>query len=80
MTTTIGTIIGAVISGVFAVIVASKQFNKSMALVEYKIEELKKQVEKHNNVVERTVVLERDLKTAYNRIDEIRVELKEVGK
>ena len=38
----------------------------------YKVDELKKQVEKHNNLVERTAVVERDLKTAFSRIDDIR--------
>ena len=44
------------------------------------IEELKKDVEKHNQLVERTAVLERDLKTAFNRIDENRQDIKEVKK
>jgi biopolymer transport protein ExbB/TolQ len=38
----------------------------------YKVDELKKQVEKHNNLIERTAVVERDLKTAFSRIDDIR--------
>lgn len=38
----------------------------------YKVDELKKQVEKHNNLIERTAVVERDLKTAFSKIDDIR--------
>ena len=38
----------------------------------YKVDELKKQVEKHNNLIERTAVMERDLKTAFSRIDDMR--------
>ena len=38
----------------------------------YKVDELKKQVEKHNNLIERTAVVERDLKTAFSRIDDMR--------
>lgn len=38
----------------------------------YKVDELKKQVEKHNNLIERTAVIERDLKTAFNKIDDMR--------
>lgn len=38
----------------------------------YKVDELKKQVEKHNNLIERTAVVERDLKTTFSRIDDIR--------
>lgn len=41
-------------------------------LVDYRSDELEKKVEKHNNVVERTIVLERDMKTAFNKIDELR--------
>lgn len=38
----------------------------------YKVDELKKQVEKHNNLIERTAVVERDLKTTFSRIDDMR--------
>lgn len=41
-------------------------------LVMWRLEQLEKRVEKHNQVVERTVALERDVKTAYSRIDEQR--------
>lgn len=80
MVTAIGTIIAALITGAVSLLVSSRQYDKSMALVEYKIEELKKQVEKHNHIVERTAVIERDLKTAFNRIDENRKEIREVQK
>ena len=39
-------------------------------LIKYRIEQLEKKVEKHNNIVERTYVLERDLKAAYRLIEE----------
>lgn len=74
------TIISALISGAVALLVSMFQNSKSVALISYQIEELKKDVEKHNKLVERTAVLERDLKTAFNRIDENRQELKEVKK
>lgn len=38
----------------------------------FKVDELKKQVEKHNSVVEKTIILDRDLKTAFSRIDDMR--------
>lgn len=47
-------------------------------LIGYKVDELKKQVEKHNNLVERTAVVERDIKTAFNRIDENRDDIRDV--
>lgn len=49
---------GYVISGVVALIVASKQHNKSVALVEYRLKELEDKVDKHNNVIERLYVAE----------------------
>ena len=35
-------------------------------LTNFRIEQLEKKVEKHNTIDERTYILERDLKTAYN--------------
>ena len=78
--TAIGTIIGALISGVISLVISSKQYDKSMALVEYKIEELIKRQEKYNNVVERTAVIERDLKSCWNRYDELKKDMKEITK
>ena len=43
-------------------------------LSNYRIQELEKKVEKHNSIVERTVVLERDLKSAWREIDELKEE------
>ena len=80
MNTAIGAIIGALISGVVSLLVASKQYDKSMALVEYKIEVLIEKQEKYNNVIERTAVIERDLKSCWNRYDELRDNIKEITK
>ena len=41
-------------------------------LTNFRIEQLEKKVEKHNPIVERTYILERDLKTAFNYIEEIK--------
>ena len=40
-----------------------------------KIATLEKKVEKHNHLVERMAVAERDLKSAHRRIDELKEEL-----
>ena len=56
--------------GTFAGIVTSTK------LANYRIEQLEKKVEKHNSVVERTAVIERDLKSVWYSIDEIREEVK----
>lgn len=41
----------------------------------YRIEQLEKKVEKHNNVVERMAVAENTLKSQQHQIDEIKEEL-----
>lgn len=61
--TTIGTIIGALISGAVSLAVASWQHNKSIALIEYRLGELEKKVDKHNNLVERMYKVETQIKT-----------------
>lgn len=59
--TTIGTIIGALISGAVSLAVASWQHNKSIALIEYRLAQLEEKVDKHNNVVERLYKVEAQL-------------------
>ena len=75
-------VISAVITGLFAVAVSvinsHYQSNTTRKLIEYKIEELTKRVEKHNNVIERTYKLEEltalqeeKIKVANHRIDDL---------
>ena len=59
--TAIGTVVGALISGVVSLIVSSHQHNKSMALIEYRLDELEHKVDKHNNLVERMYIVEAKL-------------------
>lgn len=51
-------LLGYVISGVVALVVASVQHSKVSALIQYRLEQLEKKVDKHNNVVERLTILE----------------------
>ena len=69
--TAFSTVFGALISGLVSLFVANKEHDKSMALVQYKIEELKKQVEKHNQLVERMVKVEEGLKANWKQTDKI---------
>lgn len=78
MITAIATIIGALISGVVSLLVSTRQHDKAMALVEYRLGELEEKVDKHNNLVERVAIVERDLKTAFNRIDENKADLRSI--
>ena len=58
LVTALGTIVGALISGLVSLLVASRQHSKSMALIEYRLEQLEEKVDKHNNVVERLYKVE----------------------
>lgn len=55
-----------------------KQNDKTIALIEYKLNELTKRVEKHNNVIERTYQLEKavqldeeKIRVANHRIEDL---------
>lgn len=65
-------IIIALIGIVPSVLVAIVSIISNNAIVKVKIEELEKHVNKHNQVVERTYTLERDLATYWSKYDEIR--------
>ena len=71
-------IIIALISGLCAAIpsyLATRAANnRNYALMEYQIKELRKDVEKHNNLVERMALAERELSTMWKRIDELKKE------
>lgn len=62
----------AIITSGASLLVAIISIIMNNRVLGYKVDELKKQVEKHNNLIERTAVVERDLKTAFSRIDDIR--------
>lgn len=44
---------------------------ETITLIEYKLDQLTKQVEKHNSLMERTFLLEEKVKVANHRIDEL---------
>lgn len=59
MATIIPSLISATATLIVCMITSKAQHEKTMALIEYKIDELTKRVDKHNNVIERTYELER---------------------
>lgn len=71
-------IIIAIVTGGLAVLgnilVAATSNSKTL----YRIEQLEKGVQKHNNLIERTYKLESDLKTAFFKIDECKEELRDL--
>ena len=65
------TVLGAIISGIVALVVAGRQHSKTIALVEYRLSELEKKVDKHNNLVERMTLAEEKIKVANHRIEDL---------
>lgn len=72
MTSLLPTILSAVITAVVSAVSVYVSLNSRIAVIETKIDTLSKRVEKHNNMVERTYILERDMKTAFKQIEEIK--------
>lgn len=62
------TVIGAIISGIVALVVSGRQSNKTIALVEYRLDQLEKKVDKHNNLVKRMYEAEEALKVQEEKI------------
>lgn len=56
---------GTTIGSITGIMTANK-------LTTYRIAELEKKVDKHNQVVERMAVVEKDIKNIYHEIDEIK--------
>lgn len=71
METIIASCISAGVTLIICLINNNGQQEKTRALMDYKIDELTKKVEKHNSVVERTYILEEKVKVANHRIDDL---------
>ena len=83
METIISGIISAGAAIIVCVITQTTQARKTEALLSYKLDELTKRVDKHNNVVERTykleeqtAVQEEQIKVANHRIEDLEEALK----
>ena len=62
----------ALIGIIPAVLVAIISIVSNNTIIKVKLEELEKHVDKHNQVVERTYTLERDLATYWSKYDELK--------
>ena len=66
------TILAAVISGAVTMVVCllnnHAQAEKTRALLDYRLSELEKKVDKHNHIVERTFRLEGDMEVLHEQI------------
>ena len=61
-------LLGTLIGTLGGILTAGKLSN-------YRIEQLEKKVDKHNNIVERVFAVENSVKSAHHRIDELREEM-----
>ena len=68
METIISACISAGVTLLVCVISNRAQQEKTRALMEYKLNELTKRVDKHNNVIERTYILENELSVQQEQI------------
>lgn len=80
--TIVSSLISAAVTLLVCVITQHEQNKKTVALIEYKIEELTKKVDKHNNLIERTYKLEErtslqdeQIKVANHRIADLEKEV-----
>ena len=62
---------GTAIGSLFGVMQANR-------LTSYRIQQLEEEVNKHNNLVERMAIVERDIKAAHHRLDEIHDEVEDL--
>ena len=65
----------AFITGLFSVIGNAILNNKNMAVLQEKIDQLEKKQDKHNQLIERTYELEKDIDIAFERIKENREDI-----
>lgn len=77
--------LGTVIVGVLAFAGTYISNHKSNAIWQYRVQQLEEKQDKHNNVIERTYKLEkdmvsqeRDMKTAFNQINDIKTSVGKV--
>jgi hypothetical protein len=83
METIIAAGIGGVVTLVVCIVNNHYQSNATRKMIEYKLDELTKRVDKHNNVVERTYALEQkvavideQMKVANHRIKDAEADLR----
>ena len=65
-------IIGGICTAIPTVMATISSNKRSTALITYRVDQLEKKVEKHNNVVERTFRLEEDIKNMQDDIKELK--------
>lgn len=66
-------IISAIIAGAVTLIGVLIANGKSQAVTEYKIEELTREVRRHNNFAERVPVMEEQMKVVNHRLEDLEI-------
>ena len=66
----------AIIVGVLSLVGTLAGSYGGMKLTSYRIEQLEKKVEKHNSVIQRTFILEEQMKETNRRISDLEEEVK----
>ena len=74
------TIISSLISAGVALLICVIQNNKTKALIEYRLDELTKKVDKHNNLIERMYECEKHIDLHAERLNTIDHRLDELEK
>lgn len=74
------TITIALITSASSLLVAVISIVMNNRILGYKVDELKKQVEKHNQVVEKVALLQQETSTQWKRIDELRKDVEDLKK
>lgn len=64
-------LVGTALGSIFGIMSANR-------LTVYRIQQLEEKVNKHNNLVERMAIVERDVKSAHHRLDEIHSEMEDL--
>lgn len=68
----------ALVTAIVSVYLNNRVINVKLDLMKEQFDKLETKVDKHNQIVERVAILERDNKTAFNMIDEISAEVGKV--
>lgn len=72
------TLIVCLINNYFLSTTQKEQNDKQLALLGYRLEEMEKKQDKHNHVVERLTIVERDVKTAFSALKEIKDDIHKI--
>lgn len=70
--------LGPIVTALIAFGATYAAFSARLTKLETMIEDLRRDVEKHNSVVERTFKLESEVENLYHRYDELRTDVKDV--